>query len=58
MLKIFKPFNREPFTMAEIEKYMSLTEAYELEISKFFRVEEAGVTTTDETIGAAAASTE
>lgn len=41
MLKIFKPLNREPFTMEEIDEYMTMTEAHDTGISKFFRKNEA-----------------
>lgn len=40
MLKIFKPIKREPFTIEEIQEYMSVTETYEVGISKFFKGEE------------------
>lgn len=41
MLKIFKPLNRDPFTMEEIEEFMTMTETYETGISRFFQKSEA-----------------
>lgn len=50
MLKIFKPLDREPFSMEEIEEFMTMTEAYECGISKFFKetVDTVAVTTDED----------
>lgn len=49
MLKIYKPLNRDPFTMEEIKEFMIMTEAYECGISKFFKeIVETVAETTDE----------